>query len=71
MTAFDESRPSNSTNSHTVCTAGSLNYITSYFITNPREVFNVAAVCDSSEAIFAIIVRLNARLIIQNKRREQ
>ena len=45
--------------------------MTAYFVTNLREVVNLAAVRVLSEADFAILVDLNARSIIQNKRREQ
>ncbi len=45
--------------------------MTAYFVTNLREVVNLAAVRVLSEAVFAILVDLNARSIIQNKRREQ
>ncbi len=45
--------------------------MTAYFVTNPREVANLAAIRVLSEAVFAILVDLNARSIIQHNRREQ
>jgi hypothetical protein len=44
---------------------------TSYFVTNPRVVYNLAAVCALSEANFATFVHSSIRSIAQHKHREQ